>query len=73
MNRAALIENRPDAIPLLRPGLISDTGPDLVKDEGKDEDDEFLNPLDMDVDDDEDLLVSHYPITTELSLAEPWL
>jgi hypothetical protein len=28
-----------------------------MKDEAKDEDDEILNPLDMEVDDDEDLLV----------------
>lgn len=37
---------------------MSDTAiADAAKDEAKDDDDEFLNPLDMDVDDDEDLLV----------------
>jgi len=30
---------------------------DQAKEEAKDEDDEILNPLDMDVEDDEDLLV----------------
>lgn len=37
---------------------------DQAKEEAKDEDDEILNPLDMDVEDDEDLLVrSIYPNT----------
>jgi symplekin len=54
----ALQQNRPDAIPLLRQALLPEGMVDIEKEEAKDEDDEILNPLDMDVEDDEDLLVS---------------
>jgi len=57
MNRAALQQGRPDAIPLLRQALLPLGAMDQAKEEAKDEDDEILNPLDMDVEDDEDLLV----------------
>lgn len=61
-NRAALQQGRPDAVPLLRQALLPEGGIDQAREEVKDEDDEILNPLDMDVEDDEDLLVrfSHH-------------
>jgi symplekin len=48
----------------LRQALLGeDTGAQAAKTETKDEDDEILNPLDMDVEDDEDLLVSSWLIS----------
>lgn len=58
-NRRALQDGRPEAIPLLRQALLGEEAGQATKTEPKDEDDEILNPLDMDVEDDEDLLVSH--------------
>lgn len=68
-NRRALQDGRPEAIQLLRQALLGeDAAGQATKTETKDEDDEILNPLDMDVEDDEDLLVSHVYRGAEFAL-----